>query len=309
MSRPGIRFVAESPLVGEAVELIETGPRTSAELAARVLGIRGGPAAVTDALVEELLSEETRVERGADRRWTTRARPGDPELGFDRMRFAVVDVETTGGMAGRGGRIIEVAVVRVERRQIVDIFSSLVNPGVRVQPWITRLTGIHDGMVRPAPRFSGISEEVRHVLRGRVFVAHNVGYDWGFIREEMRGAGADPPRGSRLCTLHMARRLLPGLDRRGLDSLARYYGIEIHERHRARGDAVATARALLCLLDDAERRGWDTWRALRRGLSGAGRVQDGAGDSAAPTAARAVPGIDSGVEERTDVGQSDRKDS
>ena len=267
---PEVRFVAESPLVGRAVELIETGPRTSAEVAARVLGIRGGPAGVTDTLVGELLREESRVERGADGRWTTRARRGDPELEFDRMRFAVVDVETTGGMAGRGGRIIEVAVVRVERRQIVDIYSSLVNPGVAVAPWITRLTGIHDGMVGPAPRFADISADVRRALLGRVFVAHNAGYDWGFVRDEMRRAGADPPRGSRLCTLHMARRLLPGLDRRGLDTLARYYGIEIRERHRARGDAVATAQALLRLLDDAERRGWATWRALRRGLSGAG---------------------------------------
>ena len=268
-SAPGVRFVAESPLVVRALELIETAPRTPAELAARVLGIRGGPPAVTDALVGELLRGESRVERGADGRWTTRARRSDPDLGFDRMRFAVVDVETTGGMAGRGGRVIEVAVVRVERRQIVDIYSTLVNPGVRVQPWITRLTGIHDGMVGPAPRFAEICEDVRGVLRGRVFVAHNVGYDWGFVREELRSAGSDPPRGSRLCTLHMARRLLPGLERRGLDSLARYYGIEIRERHRARGDAVATAQALLRLLDDAERRGWDTWRALRRGLSGA----------------------------------------
>lgn len=268
---PGIRFVAESTLVGQAVELIETAPRTPVELAARVLGIRGGPPAVTDRLVDELLREESRVVRGADGRWTTRVRRSDPELGFDRMRFAVVDVETTGGLAGRGGRIIEVAVVRVERREIVDVYASLVNPGVRVQPWITRLTGIHDGMVGPAPRFAEICEDLRGALLGRVFVAHNVGYDWGFVREEMRSAGTDPPRGSRLCTLHMARRLLPGLDRRGLDALARYYGIEIRERHRARGDAVATAQALLRLLDDAERHGWDTWRALRRGLSGAAK--------------------------------------
>lgn len=272
---PGVSFVSESPLVGQAVELIETGPRTSAELAARVLGIRGGPPRVTDTLVGELLREESRVERREDGRWTTRARPRDPELAFDRMRFAVVDVETTGGMAGRGGRIIEVAVVRVERRQIVDIYSSLVNPGVRVAPWITRLTGIHDRMVGPAPRFADIAGNVRRALLGRVFVAHNVGYDWGFVREEMREAGADAPRGSRLCTLHMARRLLPGLDRRGLDSLARYYGIEIRERHRARGDAVATAQALLRLLDEAERRGWDSWRALRRGLSGGDRKKPG----------------------------------
>ncbi len=266
---PGVSFPARSPLAGRAVGLIETAPRTSVELAVRVLGIRGGPPGVTDALVQALLSGETGVRRGADGRWALREPPGEPEVGLERVRFAVVDVETTGGMAGRGGRIIEIAVIRIERRQIVDMFATLVNPGVRVAPWITRLTGIHDGMVGAAPRFADIHADVRRALAGRVFVAHNVGYDWGFVHEEMRRVGAEPPHGSRLCTLHMARRLLPGLDRRGLDSLARYYGIDIRERHRARGDAVATARVLLRLLDDAERRGWTTWKGLRRGLSGA----------------------------------------
>lgn len=307
---PGVSFAAESPLVGRAVELIESGPRTSAELAARVLGIRGGPPAVTERLVASLLDADTRVRRGNDGRWAARANRRDPEMPFDALRFAVVDVETTGGMVGRGGRVIEIAVVRVERREILDVYASLVNPGVHVAPWITRLTGIDDRMVLPAPPFSAIAGDVRRALLGRVFVAHNVGYDWGFVRDEMRRAGAAPPRGSRLCTLHMARRLLPGLDRRGLDSVARYYGIDIHGRHRARGDAVATARALLRLLDEAERRGWTTWRALRRGLSGAtesGRTGREAGTEApggADGAGSAVRG--DGVPERQGAGRADR---
>ncbi|MYG50669.1 MAG: 3'-5' exonuclease, partial [Gemmatimonadales bacterium] len=186
--------------------------------------------------------------------------------GLRDLRYAVVDVETSGGVAGGNGRIVEIAIVDVDRGAIGGCYSTLVDAGAAIPPWITRLTGIRTEMTHGAPSFSQICDQVRGRLRGRVFVAHNAAYDWGFVRAEMRRAGAGVPRGPRLCTVHMARRLLPGLERRGLDSVADYYGIEIRERHRARGDAVATARILVRMLADAERRGWTTWPALREAL-------------------------------------------
>jgi len=267
---PGVRFRHDSVLVEKAIALLRDGPKRSEAIAKRVLGIRGGPPAVTERLVCELLRAEPAA-RLEDGEWTLGSGRPPEQVGFDRVRFAVVDVETTGGVAGRDGRIIEIAIVRVENRQIVDVFSSLVDPGVRVSPWITRLTGIGTPMVRGAPPFRDLVPEVRERLDGRVFVAHSAGYDWGFIRAELRSLGAVVPRGSKLCTVQLVRRLLPGLDRRGLDAVADYYGIEIEGRHRARGDAVATARILLRLLDEAERKGLATWPELRRELRAFGR--------------------------------------
>ena len=270
MTRPGVRFTADSPLFDRALELLREAPRQTDEIAATVLGIHTGPEAVTQRLVGELFRAEPRVRHEAGW-WRLTDAPDVAPRGFDGMRFVVVDVETTGGVAGQGGHIIEFAAVRIARRQIVDSFTSLVDPGVSVSPWITRLTGIRNGMIRGAPTFGQILPEVRRQLDGSVFVAHSVGYDWGFIREEIRRLGEPIPRGPRLCTVQLARRLLPGLDRRGLDSLAGYYGVEIQERHRARGDAIATARCFLRMLDDAERRGWTTWEDLRREMRAARR--------------------------------------
>jgi len=263
VAAPGIGFRSDSALLEQAAELLRAAPLSSEELAERVLGITGGPLAVRHKLVAALLTADARI-RHRDGLWSLGVAPEAPGVSFDEMRFAVVDVETTGGVAGRGGHIIEFAAVRIEKRQIVDSFASLVDPGVSVSPWITRLTGIRNGMVRGAPTFSDILPDVKRQLEGCVFVAHSAGYDWGFVREEMRRLGTELPTGPKLCTVQMARRLLPGLERRGLDAVAAYYGVEIQERHRARGDAIATARCFLKMLDDAERKGVTTWPQLER---------------------------------------------
>jgi len=268
---PGVEFHGESALAQRALDLLQERPRDTEELAREVLGIRGGPPTLRVRLVAELLRAEPAVHHDDDGFWRLEPPSAPIATGLDEVKFAVVDVETTGGVAGRGGRIIEFAAVRIENRQIVEAFTSLVDPGEEVSPWITRLTGIHNGMIRDAPPFSDIVADVRRQLDGCVFVAHNAGYDWGFVREEMRRIGACLPSGPRLCTLQLTRRLLPGLERRGLDAVASYYGIEIQDRHRARGDAIATARILLRMLSDAERKGWSTWPRLQEALTGGRR--------------------------------------
>ncbi|MGW8283589.1 MAG: 3'-5' exonuclease [Gemmatimonadota bacterium] len=122
--------------------------------------------------------------------------------------------------------------------------------------------------VLPAPRFGEIAERVRSELSGRVFVAHNVSFDWGFVAEELRRSNSEVPTGERLCTVKMARRAVPGLRRRGLDSLARYFGVDIDGRHRAGGDARATATILARMLEAASRNGVDTWSDLETWLGG-----------------------------------------
>jgi DNA polymerase-3 subunit epsilon len=110
-------------------------------------------------------------------------------------------------------------------------------------------------MVRDMPTFGEVADDVLNALAGRVFVAHNVQFDWRFLEVEVRRARDLRLDGPRVCTVKLARRLLPGLKHRGLDSVSRYFGVEIESRHRAGGDALATARILGRLLELAAEQG------------------------------------------------------
>lgn len=192
-------------------------------------------------------------------------------LSGDRLvarRWAVVDVETTGGSADAGDRITEFAAVIVEDGRVVDSFASLVNPQRSIPLFITRLTGISRAMVRDQPTFAELAPRIHDVLGGRTFVAHNASFDWKFVNAELTRATGAPLAGDRLCTVRLSRRLLSHLPRRNLDSVCRHYGVDITDRHRALGDALATAQVLLRLLDDAGTRGCDTWADLDNLLTG-----------------------------------------
>jgi DNA polymerase-3 subunit epsilon len=173
-----------------------------------------------------------------------------------------VDVETTGRGPWAGNRIIEIAIVEVHAGAIVDEYETLVNPGQGVPGAITALTGITSAMLAPAPWFEHVAHEVAERLEGRVFVAHNATFDWSFVSSELVSATGQAPDVPRLCTVRMARRLVTRLRHRNLDELSRHFGVEIHARHRAYGDALATARVFLRLLDEASGRGIDDLSTL-----------------------------------------------
>lgn len=204
--------------------------------------------------------------------------PNEPSTGLDfrDVPFVVVDVETTGGSASAGDRVTEVAAVFVEAGEVREAFHSLVNPRRSIPPFITSLTGISNAMVRDAPGFEAIAGDLAPQLAGRVFVAHNARFDWGFLSAEYARVlpapldGGDPLGAlatAQLCTVRLARRLLHHLPRRTLDALCWHYGVTIEHRHRAAGDAHATARVLLALLADAERQGVHTWESLEQLLA------------------------------------------
>lgn len=190
------------------------------------------------------------------------------------LDYAVVDVETTGGSARRGHRVTEIAIVRMRADgAIVDEFTTLINPERPIPPFITALTSITAEMVAGAPRFGDVLERLRTVLDGAVFVAHNAAFDWRFVSAELERADGGELGGRMLCTLRMARRLVPEIPRRSLDALTMYFGLANEARHRAYGDARATAmvlRRLLARAADREVRSWHEleallrWRAARR---------------------------------------------
>jgi len=227
---------------------------------------------------------ERTVDRRAERRIgdaVLRAAPGDDERLAD-LSYVVVDVETTGGAPTRGHRITEIAAVVVQGGEVRDVFETLVNPERTIPPAIIRLTGITYEMVRDKPPFRAIVDDVLRTLGGHVFVAHNVTFDWRFVCAEIERACGHRIEGRRLCTVRLARKLLPQLRSRSLGHVADFYGadrfaesyFEQHHgrerpwRHSAAGDAVATAHCLVRLLKDAADRGIETWGELDLWLSG-----------------------------------------
>jgi DNA polymerase-3 subunit epsilon len=120
------------------------------------------------------------------------------------------------------------------------------------------LTGITDGMVREAPPFDAVADGLLDALRGTVFVAHNARFDWAFLSAEVERARGLVLQGPRVCTMRLARRLLPDLPRRNLDTVSYHFGITIEGRHRAVGDAVAAARVLWKLVGIAKENGAQT---------------------------------------------------
>jgi DNA polymerase-3 subunit epsilon len=180
------------------------------------------------------------------------------------MRFAVVDVETTGSSPHRGDRIFEIAIVHVENGRTTTALDVLIDPQRPITPFVSRLTGVRWEMVHEAPTFGDVADLVRAAVDGRVFVAHNVKFDWGFVTRELRRATGRGLRGKRLCTVRFARKLLSHLQRRNLDSLAWHYEVAFQgRRHRAGPDARATADVLLRLLADGRRQDIDTWEQLQ----------------------------------------------
>lgn len=269
MSGDGLRFREGSELVGRAVEVLQGSPRSTGDLARRVFGLRSAPEGLAERMVDELLGGDERVARDDGGVWRLSGAAADgPEGPLSTLDYAVVDVETTGTSPGDGARMTEIAVMQVEGGTLIREYATLLDPARPIPEWVSRLTGITDAMVEDAPAFEEVASEVRDLLEGRIFVAHNVSFDWRFVSEEMRRASSLLPVGPRLCTLRLARRALPQLDRRGLDALAEYYGVEVEDRHRAAGDARATVMILNRLLEEADRRGVTRWPEMQRWLGG-----------------------------------------
>lgn len=161
--------------------------------------------------------------------------------------FAIIDLETTGGNAIRD-RITEVAILIHDGKQVVSEYTSLVNPGQFIPGYITDITGIDDEMVAYSPTFRELTSTILEMTEGCVFVAHNVGFDYNFLRESFGRLGIEFKR-PKLCTVKTSRRLMPGLPSYSLGRLCDHLGITIHDRHRAMGDARATVTLLEKLLN------------------------------------------------------------
>jgi len=165
------------------------------------------------------------------------------------MKFAIIDLETTGGSL-KNTYITEVAIFLHDGEKVIDEYTSLVNPGCEIPQFISRLTGINNQMVENAPKFYEIAKDIVKFTEDTIFVAHNVGYDYNVLRKEFRSLGYDYRR-PHLCTVRSARYLIPGHQSYSLGKIAADLGIEINGRHRAGGDALATAELFTIIYNKA----------------------------------------------------------
>lgn len=248
----GLAAVPSSSLTSRAVSFLQNGPAASLAIVRDVLGIVQANRHTADRIAATLLAPDKRFSRTQDGRWALASVPVEASPPLESCRWAVVDVETTGVRAFHGDRIMEIAVVALDG---TVRFHSLVNPGIPIPQFVAGLTGIDAHMVRRAPQFEDIVDNLLAALEGCVFVAHNARFDWAFVSTEIERARGLLLQGPRVCTIRLARKLLPDLPRRNLDTVSYHFGIEIEGRHRATPDAVAAAQCLGKLLRLAQGNG------------------------------------------------------
>lgn len=176
-----------------------------------------------------------------------------PVIPLHDINFIVTDVETT-GTSGENNRVTEIGCVVVRGGEVQHTFTSLVNPRQFIPPFIEQMTGITNAMVFNAPEERDVFAEVYKLLKlpNAVFVGHNEQFDWSFVSNSLKRSGLPVPQIDRICTCKLARRLLPKTRKKNLGAVAEYFGIHIDGRHRAYGDAEATARVLIEFLEHLE---------------------------------------------------------
>jgi len=160
--------------------------------------------------------------------------------------YAIIDVETT-GTAAKYGKLTEIAIILHDGISVTDTFSTLLNPECNIPYTITRLTGITNEMVGDAPKFYEVAKKIIELTAGKIFVAHNAMFDYSFVKEEFKRLGYDFKRKT-ICTVKLGRKLLPGHRSYSLGNICADLGIQITDRHRATGDALATAKLFEILI-------------------------------------------------------------
>jgi len=160
--------------------------------------------------------------------------------------YSIIDIETTGGSPAKE-KITEIAIFVHDGQKVVDEYVTLINPEKNIPYFISQLTGINNEMVADAPKFYEVAAEILKRTENTIFIAHNVSFDYGFIKNEFKELGYDFNR-ERLCTVKLSRKLIPGKKSYSLGNLCKDLGIVINDRHRAAGDALATVKLFELLL-------------------------------------------------------------
>ena len=262
MQRPH-NLISDSSLVQEIFDLVrERGGRTTfVEIADSILRLAHATDDLAAALVNDLIQNDPRFD--IDATYLTINENEIETVPLHEIDFVVLDVEAISGKS-TPTRMIELGASRVRGGEIHEEFQTLVNPDLPLPRFISALTGISDEMLSAAPQFDRVVEAWLNFAGDSVLVAHNSNFDLNLLNQEIaRVFPGCRMRNPDLCTVKLARRVAHALETHSLDSLADHFGIEISQRHRAAGDARATAQIFLRLLDELEMRGVRTLREAR----------------------------------------------
>ena len=162
--------------------------------------------------------------------------------------YAIVDIETTGSYAAANG-ITEISIHVHDGSIVVEKFETLINPGQPIPYYIQAMTGITDKMVATAPTFDAVAEKIYNILHDKIFIAHNVNFDYSFVNSHLKECGFDL-NSKKLCTVRLSRKIFPGFPSYSLGKLCQSLGIKINDRHRAGGDTEATVKVFELLLQN-----------------------------------------------------------
>ena len=264
MSHPP-NLVSASPFVEEAVAMLRArGGRARVEaVAEHVLQIPCADPETAALLVSAFADEDWRLRLGDDHEVLLDCEDDECRT-LDAADFVVFDVETTGSKIPPS-RLVEIGAYRVSRGRIVSEFVSLVNPQTPIPPFISSLTGISDAMVASAPLFEHVAAGLLDFVGKSVLVAHNSSFDVRFLNYEI--GRVYPGRkmcNAELCTVSLSRRVVPSLANHRLHTVAEHFGVAINGRHRAPGDARATAEVFIQLLELLRERGVGDIASARR---------------------------------------------
>jgi len=257
-------LISDSPLLQETFKLVsDNGGRAPfAEIADVVFRLTNAGEELAASLVSDLVRNDSRFR--LDRTHLVISEDSLELQSLQEITFVVLDVEAIVARS-RPARIIELGAYRVANGQITAEFQSLINPDAPLPRFITSLTGISDQMLQQAPGFAEIAREWLDFAGDAVLVAHNSDFDLPLLNREVeRVFPGHRMRNPELCTVNLARRLLRNSGGHNLDALAEHFGFEISERHRAAGDAHATARVLLNLLEHLQGHGVTTLADARK---------------------------------------------
>ena len=257
-------LISDSLLVNETIAMLRMfgGSASAVKIADYVMNIRKPEPSLARALVKDICDRDPRLQITDD----------TIELVQDALDarrlmetdFVVFDLETTGAKAPPC-RITEIGAFRVSRAVITEKFHTLVNPEIPIPPFITALTGISDSMVKDAPLFADIADQLLEFLDDSILVAHNAPFDMHFLNHEIsRVYGEYRMANPCLCTVQLSRKLLPHIENHKLKTVAEHYSIALVNHHRASDDARATAEIFVNLIEMLQDYGYHDLASIKR---------------------------------------------